>query len=339
MHHNRFFDEVKIYVEGGKGGDGCLSFRRERNIPRGGPDGGDGGDGGSIVLKTNRQASTLIYFHYKKHFVAPRGKHGEGKCKRGKNGENIILDVPPGTLVKEEKGSILKDLEGEKEYLVVAQGGMGGRGNTRFKTSTHQAPREVEEGGEGAKRWISLELKLIADVGIIGLPNAGKSTLLSKISSARPKIASYPFTTLRPYLGIVKIDDFTSFVAADLPGLIEEASRGKGLGDRFLRHVERSKILLHLVDVGENLTDDPFKRFQIINRELEQYNPELLKKPQLVVANKLDIPGSQERFKELKKRISDHYFVMDISCRSGEGINKLIAKLAILVKEEKDKKD
>ena len=242
-------------------------------------------------------------------------------------------------MVKEKKGTLLKDLEKEKEYLVVAQGGKGGRGNTQFKTSTHQAPREAEKGGEGEKRWIDLELKLIADVGIIGLPNAGKSTLLSKISSAHPKIASYPFTTLRPYLGIVKIDDFTSFIAADLPGLIEEASRGKGLGDRFLRHIERSKILLHLIDVGENLVDDPFKRFQIINRELEQYNPELLRKPQLVVANKLDISGSKERFKELKKSIGDNYFVMDISCRSNEGINKLIAKLTVLVKEEKNKKD
>ena len=339
MDREKFFDEVRIYVKGGRGGDGCVSFRREKGVPRGGPDGGDGGDGGNVIVKVSRRVSTLIYFHYKKHFVAGNGKTGGGKNKKGKRGEDIVLEVPPGTLVKDETGNLLKDLKKEEEYIVVARGGKGGRGNAQFKTSTHQAPREAEKGEEGEERWINLELKLIADVGIIGLPNAGKSTLLSRISSAHPKIAPYPFTTLRPYLGIVKVDETNSFVAADLPGLIEEASRGKGLGDRFLRHVERSKVLLHLVDVGENFIEDPFKRFQIINRELEQFNPDLLKKPQIVAGNKLDLPGARERLKKLKKRIGGRYPVTGISCRTGEGINKLIIMLKDLVKEEKNRKD
>jgi len=249
----------------------------------------------------------------------------------------VILEVPRGTLVKDENGNLLKDLKDEGDFVVIARGGKGGRGNAQFKSAIFQAPEKAERGEEGEERWVNLELKLIADVGIVGLPNAGKSTLLSRISSAHPKVAPYPFTTLRPYLGIVKVDDTDSFIAADLPGLIEKASKGKGLGDRFLRHVERSKVLLHLVDVGESFREGPFERFQIINRELEEYNPALLKKPQLVVGNKLDVPGARERLEELKEKI-DSYPVMGISAKTGKGIKELIATLSALVEEEKDKK-
>jgi len=337
MRRDKFFDEVRIYVKGGRGGDGCISFRREKNIPRGGPDGGDGGDGGSVIVKAKEGVSTLIYFHYKKHFVAKNGGNGEGKNKKGRRGEDVILEVPPGTLVKDDRGRVIKDLKKEGEYVIVARGGKGGKGNAQFKTSTHQAPRIAEKGEKGEERWINLELKLIADVGIIGLPNAGKSTLLSRISSAHPRIASYPFTTLRPHLGIVKVNETGSFIVADLPGLIEEASKGKGLGHRFLRHVERSKVLLHLVDVGENFIGDPFKRFQIIERELEQFNPALLKKLQIVVGNKLDLPGAREKLKELEKKIGNRYPLIGISCKTGEGIKRLIFALSQMIKEEKNK--
>jgi len=333
-----FFDEVRIHVRGGRGGDGCVSFRRERGVPRGGPDGGDGGDGGSIILKVNKKSSTLVYFHYHSHFVAQNGAHGQGKNKKGRKGEDMVLAVPRGTVVKDEKGEVLADLKEEGNFLVVARGGKGGRGNACFKTAIYQAPRQVEKGKEGEERWLNLELKLIADVGIIGLPNAGKSTLLSKISSAHPKIAPYPFTTLRPHLGIVKVDEFRSFIAADLPGLIEEASQGKGLGDRFLRHVERNKILLHLIDVGENLPPGPVERFRIINKELEDYNPDLLKKPQVVVGNKRDFPGARERLKQLERKLGVNYPVLGISAKTGEGLKRLITQLALLIWEEENKK-
>lgn len=314
-----------------------MSFRREKGVPRGGPDGGDGGDGGNVVIKVFQGISTLIYYHYKKHFVAQDGRHGQGKDKKGKRGASITLKVPPGTLIKDEAGNILKDLKEKENFIVIARGGKGGRGNAKFKTSIHQSPREVEEGEEGEKKWLNLELKLIADVGIIGLPNAGKSTLISRISNARPKIAAYPFTTLRPHLGIVKMDDFSSFVVADLPGLIEKASEGKGLGDRFLRHIERSKILLHLVNVGDDFVKDSLKDFQIVNKELELYNPDLLKKPQLVVGNKLDLPGARVRFNKFNKEISEKFSVMGISAKTGEGIAQLISRLFTLIKEEEDR--
>ncbi|MCD6318166.1 GTPase ObgE [Candidatus Aerophobetes bacterium] len=329
-----FLDEVKIWVKGGRGGNGCMSFRRERGVPRGGPDGGDGGDGGSVILKVDKKISTLIFFHYHNHFRAGKGEHGKGKNKHGRKGKDIFLKVPPGTLVKDEKGEILADLKREKDELVVAQGGKGGRGNAQFKSSVHQTPRETEEGKEGEKKCLSLELKLIADVGIIGAPNAGKSTLLSKISNAHPKIASYPFTTLRPYIGIVRVDEVSSFIAADLPGLIEGAHMGKGLGDRFLRHIERCKILIHLVDVGSPSSINPINRFQMINRELENYNPNLLKKPQIVVANKMDLLGARMRFLKLKEKLDKQGFpLLPISAIKGEGVRQLIGKIAILLGE------
>ncbi len=324
-----FFDEVKVWAKGGGGGNGCMSFRREKFVPRGGPDGGDGGDGGSVILKVDKKLSTLIFFHYHHHFRADRGEHGKGKDKHGKKGEDLFLKVPPGTLVKNEKGEILTDLKREKELLVVARGGKGGRGNAHFKSSTHQAPRETEMGEKGEEKILILELKLIADVGIIGAPNAGKSTLLSKISNAHPKIASYPFTTLRPYIGIVRVDEVISFIAADLPGLIEGAYLGRGLGDRFLRHIERCKILIHLVDVGSPSSIDPINRFQMINRELENYNLNLLKKPQVVVANKMDLPGAEEKFLKFKEKLDKQYLsLFSISAIKGEGLRELIGKTA-----------
>jgi len=330
----RFFDKVKIWVKGGRGGNGCMSFRRERGVPRGGPDGGDGGDGGSVILKVDKRLSTLIFFHYHHHFRAGKGEHGKGKDKHGRKGESIFLKVPPGTLVKDEKGEILADLKTEKDELVVAQGGKGGRGNAQFKSSTHQVPRETEEGEEGEERCLILELKLIADVGIIGAPNAGKSTLLSKISNAHPKIASYPFTTLRPHIGIVRVDEARSFVAAEVPGLIKDAHLGKGLGDRFLRHIERCKILIHLVDVGSPSSIDAIDRFQMINRELENYNPNLLKKPQIVVANKMDLLGAKMRFLKFKEKLNKQEFpLLPISAIKGEGLRQLIGKIAILLGE------
>lgn len=324
-----FFDEVKAWVKGGNGGNGCMSFRREKFVPRGGPDGGDGGDGGSVIFKVDKKLSTLIFFHYHHHFRADRGAHGKGKDKHGKKGEDIFLKVPPGTLVKNEKGEVLADLKREEELLLAAQGGKGGRGNARFKTSTHQAPRETEEGEEVEEKLLILELKLIADVGIIGAPNAGKSTLLSKISNAHPKIASYPFTTLRPYIGIVQVDEIRSFIAADLPGLIEGAHLGKGLGDRFLRHIERCKILIHLVDVGSPTPIDPINRFQMINRELKNYNLSLFKKPQIVVANKMDLPGAEGKFLKFKEKLNkQHLSLFPISAIKGEGLRELIGKTA-----------
>ncbi len=335
MTREYFFDEVKIHVRAGRGGDGCVSFRREKGVPRGGPDGGDGGDGGSIILKADRRVSTLAYFHDHSHFVAENGAPGSGKNKKGKKGQDIILNTPPGTVVKDEQGNILADLDEHGKVFLVARGGRGGKGNASFKTPVNQAPRTAEKGESGETRWLKLELKLIADVGIVGLPNAGKSTLLSRISSAHPKIAPYPFTTLRPHLGIVKVDELRSFIAADLPGLIEKASEGKGLGHRFLRHVERSKILLHLIDVGDDTSPDPVEKYHIIIRELENYNPELLKKPQIVAGNKIDLPGARERLKKLKESLKLDYPVLGISAKTGEGLKDLIFQLSeVLWKDE-----
>lgn len=339
MEQNKFYDEVRIFVKGGRGGNGCVSFRREKGVPRGGPNGGDGGDGGSISLRANGNVATLVHFYHKSHFVAQNGEHGKGKNRTGKRGEDIILDVPLGTVVKDEEGRILADLKEDGLMFLAAKGGRGGRGNVHFKSATRQAPKKAERGEEGEARYLNLELKIMADVGIIGLPNAGKSTLLSRISNARPRIASYPFTTLRPHLGIVKADEVNSFLAADLPGLIEQASKGKGLGDRFLRHVERSKVLLHLIDVGETSSPDSVQKFRIINRELSEYNPNLLKKSQVVAGNKLDLPGARQRLVQLEESIQGNFPVMGISAHTGEGLDQLVKTLLALIREEKDKEN
>ncbi len=283
-------DQVTIAVEGGRGGDGCASFRREKYVPRGGPDGGDGGKGGDVVLKVNRHMRTLLDFRYRASFRARGGAHGKGKNMAGASGEDCVVEVPPGTVIKDPiAGNILGDLTEAGQEIVVARGGRGGRGNARFATATDRSPRRCEEGREGEKRELRLELKLIADVGVIGKPNAGKSTLLAAMSDARPKVADYPFTTLEPHLGLVRTDEFSGFVMADIPGLITGAHRGKGLGLKFLRHVERTAVLLFLLDASG---PDPEDDYRTLRYELEEYGKSLTDKPKLVCLNKTDLPGT-----------------------------------------------
>ncbi len=286
-----FFDEAKIYVKGGDGGDGCVAFRREKFVPFGGPSGGHGGAGGSVYLVVDPSLNTLIHFKKRAHFKAERGHRGSGKNQQGANGEDWLVPVPPGTMVYDaDTDELVADLVHQDQRVLVAQGGRGGRGNTAFASPTNQAPRLAEHGEPGRERWLRLELKLIADVGVIGMPNAGKSTLLSVISAARPKIADYPFTTLQPNLGVVTIDEYQTFVVADVPGLIEGASEGVGLGHRFLRHVERTRLLIHLLDGSAS---DPLADYETINVELARFSQQLAKKPQLVALNKIDLPDAQ----------------------------------------------
>ena len=320
-----FVDEVKIWVKAGDGGPGCVAFRREKFVPKGGPSGGDGGTGGSIYFKASRNVKSLREYYYHRHFKAESGKPGEGNNRTGANGNDLVLLVPPGTVIKEiregEKEVILADLDTEGMQVLVAKGGSGGRGNASFKTSTNQAPRIATPGQKGEEKFIKLELKLIAEVGIIGCPNAGKSTLLSKISQARPKIADYPFTTLNPKLGVVDLGDNRQFVAADIPGLIEGASSGAGLGIKFLKHIERTKVLLHLLDLS---LPDVAKRYYNIRDELGRYDEKLLEKPEIVVGTKLDLPESKKHIRELTK-ITEKYFL--ISCVTGEGIKPLLEEI------------
>lgn len=324
-----FVDYVKIYVKAGDGGRGCVSFRREKYVPRGGPDGGDGGKGGDVIIQASSELHTLLDHKYQKTYKAERGQHGKGSNMKGKDGKDLIIKVPVGTVVKDaETGEILADLDEEGKYVVVAKGGKGGLGNAHFVTPTNQAPRYAQPGQKGQERWIILELKLLADVGLIGLPNAGKSTLISVISSARPKIADYPFTTLAPVLGVVKYGDYQSFVVADIPGLIENAHKGAGLGHQFLRHVERTSFLLHLVDVSDFLESDPREDFEKIHKELELYDPALIKKPFAIVGTKIDIAHKGERIKKLEKYCKEKGIdFFPISAVKKEGIDKLLSYL------------
>jgi len=291
----KFIDEAIITVVAGDGGRGCVSFRREKHIPRGGPDGGDGGKGGDVVLKSTSHRRTLFPFQLKRQFNAQKGAHGQGQQKTGRNGKDLIIEIPPGTLVKDaDTGKVLKDFTAVGDSYIAVQGGRGGLGNARFKTSTNRTPRFAQPGEAGQNRRLKLELKLLADVGIIGLPNAGKSTLISKISSATPKIGNYPFTTLIPTLGVVETGWGEPFVVADIPGLIEGAHQGAGLGTQFLRHIERTRILIHLIDAGTIDSRHPLDHLKTVNRELESFNPQLTQKPQIVVINKMDLPGAQE---------------------------------------------
>src|SRR5438105_3523658 len=284
-----FIDEAKIRVKAGGGGNGCVAFRREKYVPRGGPSGGDGGKGGDIYMESSERHNTLVHFRFNPEYKAQRGRHGEGANKTGREGEDIILKVPVGTILyDDETGEKIHDFSQPDERIVVARGGRGGRGNARFATSTHQAPTEHEEGRAGQERRLRLELKLLADVGLVGFPNAGKSTLISRLSAARPKIADYPFTTLEPQLGVVQLEDFRSFVIADIPGLIEGAHQGQGLGDRFLRHIERTRLLAHLVDVSEFSGREPVHDFEVIMEELKAFSEELASKPMLLVGAKID---------------------------------------------------
>ena len=300
----KFVDEARIHVKAGDGGNGCVSFRRERFIPRGGPDGGNGGKGGDVILQADAQLSTLLDLTYPKPLRAQKGTHGKGKDQTGRNGEDLLVRVPVGTLVRDDQtGEVLQDLLFDGQRFVGAEGGRGGRGNARFATPTRRAPRHAEKGEKGEERWLRLELKLLADVGLIGYPNAGKSTLLSKISSARPKIADYPFTTLVPNLGVVTREEHRPFVVADIPGLIEGASAGAGLGLTFLRHVERTRLLIHLLDISEEPSRNPIKDFHALNHELNAYHPSLLEKVQIVALNKIDLPSVRERAADIRKHL------------------------------------
>jgi GTP-binding protein len=327
----KFIDEAMITVQSGDGGKGCLSFRREKFIPRGGPDGGDGGKGGDIILSTTSRKRTLYQFRYQRHFKAKNGAHGQGKQKTGKKGRSLTIELPPGTLVIDaDTGHLIKDLVDTGETIVILKGGRGGQGNTRFKTSTHRTPRFAQPGEPGETRTLKLELKLLADVGIIGLPNAGKSTLIAAISSARPKIANYPFTTLTPSLGVVQTDWAEPFVVADIPGLIKGAHQGTGLGIKFLRHIERTRILVHLIDVSSIDPDDPLQEYQTINQELVMYDEKLMQKPQIVVLNKLDLSGVRKAAEIFQSTVKDKK-VAFISALTGQGLEQLKSQIVQLL--------
>ncbi|HXV43389.1 MAG TPA: GTPase ObgE [Anaerolineae bacterium] len=320
-----FFDEAKIYVKAGDGGDGVIAFRREKYVPRGGPAGGHGGKGGDVILEADPHLNTLIHFKKRSHFKAERGEHGGGKNMAGAMGGDTVIPVPLGTVARHaETGVLLADLVEPGQRVVVAQGGRGGRGNTSFKSSTNQAPKIAERGLPGEALWITLELKLIADVGVIGVPNAGKSTLLSVVSAARPKIADYPFTTLQPNLGVVELDN-RDLVMADIPGLIEGAHEGAGLGHQFLRHIERSRLLVHLLN---GAAPDPLADFEQINEELQLFSPKLAEKPQIVVLNKIDLPEAQAHWPAVQARAKELGLeAMQISAVTGQGVPALLAKL------------
>ncbi|MCI0469712.1 MAG: GTPase ObgE [Nitrospirae bacterium] len=326
----KFIDYVKIYVKAGDGGRGCVSFRREKYVPRGGPNGGDGGRGGNVIIRATKELNTLLDLRYHREYQAERGEHGKGSNKHGRDGEDIIIMVPVGTYIKDtDSGEIIADLDNEDEEVIAAKGGRGGLGNSHFATSRRQAPRFAQPGEEGEERHLTLELKLLADVGLIGLPNAGKSTLISVISAAKPDIANYPFTTLTPVLGVVKSGDFKSIVVADIPGLIEGAHRGAGLGFQFLRHIERTSLLLHLVDISDLSPSDPVDDLEKINNELALYSPELKKKPMAVVGTKLDIAQEGKRLEGLQRYCMDKGIdFLAISSATGEGIKELVAYLA-----------
>jgi len=322
----KFIDEAKIYVKSGHGGKGCVSFRREKYIPRGGPDGGDGGKGGDVIIKTSRGYRTLLHLKFNQHHVAKRGNHGEGSNRTGRNSKDVEIVVPIGTVVKNvDTGTVLADLTEDGQTYVVARGGIGGRGNARFATSTRRAPRYAQDGMEGEEKWVNLELKLLADVGIIGFPNVGKSTFISSISAAKPKIADYPFTTLTPNLGVVKYGDFDSFVIADIPGLIKGAHLGMGLGTKFLRHIERTSLLLHMIDISRDSYSSAGKDFETINNELVRFSPSVAEKKQIVAINKMDLPVTRERLnREIRFFEKKGISVFPISAVTGEGKGGLI---------------
>ena len=320
-----FIDEVRIRVKAGDGGNGCLAFRREKYVPRGGPSGGDGGRGGDVVLVASRHHNTLLHFRFNPEHTAERGRHGEGSNRTGREGHTIEVPVPIGTIVYDaDTGEQLFDFTDENQQYRVAKGGRGGRGNARFATSTHQTPTEHEPGRPGEERHLRLELKLLADVGLLGFPNAGKSTLISRISAARPKIADYPFTTLEPNLGVVEAGEYRSFVVADIPGLIEGAHEGAGLGIQFLRHVERTRLLVHLVDVSEITGRDPVNDFEVIMRELANFSEELAQKPMFLVASKIDVAQDTERVEALQAVAHERGMpFFRLSSVTGEGIDAL----------------
>ena len=328
-----FVDEVILKVEAGKGGDGCLAFRREKFIPMGGPFGGNGGKGSDIVFVVDEGLHTLIDLRYMKVVKGNKGENGSGKNQNGKNAEDVIIKVPQGTVVTdEENGLILADLKNKDDRVVVAVGGRGGRGNTAFKTQSNPAPNFAENGEPGEKRTLKVELKLLADVGLVGMPSVGKSTIISMISKAKPKIAAYHFTTITPNLGVVKASKNRSYVVADLPGLIEGASNGDGLGDRFLRHIERTRVIAHVIDIASTEGRDPYEDYVTIRKELEAFDPNLLKRPEIIIANKIDGDNAKENLKAFKEKVKDKE-VFEVSAILGEGLDKVVDRLADLLDE------
>ncbi|MBN1382380.1 MAG: GTPase ObgE [Deltaproteobacteria bacterium] len=322
----KFVDEAKIYTKGGDGGRGCVSFRREKYVPRGGPNGGDGGKGGDVIVRALRNHRTLLDLKFQQHHKAKNGGHGGGSNKTGRNSDDVIVAVPVGTIVKDaQTGGLLADLVADGEECIVAKGGIGGKGNAFFATSTNQAPHYAQPGMPGEERDVILELKLLADVGIIGFPNVGKSTFISKVSAAKPKIADYPFTTLTPHLGVVKYGKYESFVIADIPGLIEGAHRGQGMGIRFLRHIERTAVLLHILDISDETTDEAWRKFEAINRELALFRPDMIEKPQIVAVNKIDLSATRERLqKEIDFFKEKGINLLSFSAITGKGLSAVI---------------
>lgn len=330
-----FYDRAKIYVKGGDGGNGCIAMRREKYVPFGGPWGGDGGRGGDVIFIADEGLNTLQDFRYKKHFKAERGGHGMGKNMNGSAGEDLTVRVPAGTVIREaETGRLIADLVEDGQQVIIAKGGRGGRGNVHFASGTNKAPRIAEKGEPGEELWVELELKLIADVGLIGFPNAGKSTFISMVSAAKPKIADYPFTTLVPNLGVVSAGGERSFVLADIPGLIEGASQGVGLGHEFLRHTERTRLLIHVVDTAGTEGRDPVEDIKTINRELELYDSRLAQRPQIIAANKMDItPQAEDNLVRIKEELSGQYEIFPISAATGQGLDKVIQRVVRLLEE------
>src|SRR5216683_2946649 len=330
-----FIDRAKIRIRGGAGGNGVTAFRREKFVPRGGPSGGDGGRGGDVWIVADASVNTLLHLRYNPEHIAPRGRHGEGSNCSGREGEDLTVRVPVGTQVFDsETGEFLQDLTADQARWLAARGGRGGFGNSHFAISTNRAPRYHQSGSEGEERVLQLELKLLADVGLVGFPNAGKSTLISTVSAARPKIADYPFTTLEPHLGVVDLGDYRTFVVADIPGLIEGAHSGAGLGDRFLRHVERTKLLLHLVDVSSLSGRDTIQDYETVNRELASYNSALATRSQIVVATKIDAVDEPERLESLRRRVlQDERPFFAISSVTGKGIRELVNAAAAKLDE------
>jgi len=326
----KFIDEVKILAVGGAGGNGCMAFRREKYVPRGGPSGGDGGHGGHVILHADRRLTTLLDLKYRPRQIAGRGEHGRGSDQYGRGGDDLVVHVPIGTIVHDaDSGELLADLATESAEVVIARGGKGGLGNIHFKTPIHRAPRETTPGEPGEERNLRLELRLLADVGVLGFPNAGKSSLIARVSAARPKIGDYPFTTLVPQLGVVRVDEGSSFVIADVPGLIAGAHAGTGLGIRFLRHLSRTALLLHMLDLSPDSGRDPLHDFEVINNELALADPALAAKPQIVAANKLDLVEARERFPQLEADLAKRgHTVLGISAATGAGLPELVKAIA-----------
>ena len=332
-----FIDHARIFVKAGDGGSGHCSFRREKFVPRGGPSGGDGGHGGHVILEASNQVSTLLDIRYQRHYRAQSGERGQKSNCHGANGLHLVISVPVGTLVKdEESGEILVDLISVGQTFIIADGGKGGKGNARYATSTNQAPHDFEPGTPGVERWVNLELKLLADVGLVGFPNAGKSTLISSISSAHPEIGSYPFTTLRPHLGVVEWTEGSSFVVADIPGLIEGAHEGKGLGIQFLKHIQRTALLLYLIDITEWIEEDPIVSFETLRRELKSFDPTLLERPFAIAATKIDTQGDGQHLQALQAYcLKHHYSCFPLSAATREGLPSLVTYLGKTVLENK----